>query len=94
MDAVAEVAGLGRSRFYEIFKTETGMSPADYFMRLKCRSARNDLLSGNDSVTAIAMRYGFSSSQYFATCFKKFTGMTPREFRQSKRDTANSKRRR
>jgi AraC-like DNA-binding protein len=31
----------------------------------------------------VAMGLGFSTSQYFATVFRRYTGMTPGEFRRS-----------
>jgi AraC family L-rhamnose operon regulatory protein RhaS len=36
------------------------------------------------SVTEIALACGFNTSQYFATCFRKYSGCTPNDYRQRK----------
>lgn len=42
-----------------------------------------ELLAATDmSVTEIAFRYGFSSSQYFATVFKRLCCSTPTQYRR------------
>jgi len=76
---LAEVAGLSVPRFKAWFKEENGMPPAEYVLRAKVNAARQQLMIGKRSVTEIAFALNFSSSQYFATVFKRFTGKTPRE---------------
>jgi hypothetical protein len=49
-----------------------GLNPAT-----RIAVAEKRLALRRDSVTEIALELGFSSSQYFATVFKRFTGMTP-----------------
>jgi len=39
----------------------------------------NLLLEGKKSVTGVAQECGFASSQYFATAFKRMTGVTPND---------------
>jgi AraC-like DNA-binding protein len=80
---LAEVAGLSESRFKARFKQESGMSPGNFVTMMKMEKARELLADQDLSVTDIAFRLGFSSSQYFATVFKRFTAVRPHEWRKS-----------
>lgn len=83
---IAEAVGLRTSRFHEVFRSETGQTPADYFSRLRIECARDRLRHGTDPIIHIAMDLGFSSSQYFANTFRKYTGMTPSAYRKKMLD--------
>lgn len=74
---MAEFMGISVSRFKARFRQETGMPPAEYFLRLKISKAREFLSSGKRSVGEAALRFKFSSSQHFATTFKRFAGTVP-----------------
>jgi AraC-like DNA-binding protein len=74
---LAAKAGLSVARFSARFKEETGVPPAEYILRGKIEEARRRLERGRDTVTEIAYALGFSSSQYFATAFKRLEGRTP-----------------
>jgi AraC-like DNA-binding protein len=45
--------------------------------------AHRRLADTNEDITNIAHNLGFSSSQYFATVFRRETGMTPGEYRET-----------
>jgi len=75
---MAERAGLSTPRFKARFKEENGIPPREFVLRTRIEAAEKRLALGRDSVTDIALELGFSSSQYFATVFKRFTGRTPR----------------
>lgn len=79
---LAQLVGLGRSRFAQRFKLETGYTPADYSSRLRVLQAQRLLRDEERSVTDVALDLGFSSSQYFAATFRRYTGMTPTEWRK------------
>lgn len=82
---IAELARqmhLSESQFKSRFKTETGISPWQFILKARIDAAKQRLLASNASVTQIAMELGFASSQYFATVFKRLTGMTPRVYRR------------
>ena len=77
---LAALAALSESRFKVKFKEQTGLPPAEYVVRRKVEKAREWLGQGR-SVTDVAFDLGFSSSQYFATVFKRITNQRPRDLR-------------
>jgi AraC-like DNA-binding protein len=85
---MAATAGLGRSRFSERVLELTGLTPKRWLEQQRLLHARR-LLEGNASVTEIAFRVGYSSSQYFATAFRRDSGMSPLEWRSRRRHEEN-----
>jgi AraC-like DNA-binding protein len=79
---LAPLAHLSESRLKARFKAEVGVPPADYTMRQRIDRTKQLLRQGDLSVTEIASRLGFSSTQYFATAFKRYTGLTPSSYRR------------
>lgn len=79
---LAGVEGLSVARFKERFKQETGIPPGEYVLRAKITEAKKRLSQTSAPITRIAFDLGFSSSQYFATVFKRFTRQKPGEFRR------------
>lgn len=79
-DLVA-VSGISRAHFYELFVETFGTSPKDHILRAKIERATDLLRSSSISVTDIAHRLGFSSSQHFGTAFRRYLGMSPSAFR-------------
>lgn len=77
--AMARKAGLSVPRFKVWFREQTGVPPGEYHLRHRVEEARRRLAAGKETVTAVAYDLGFSSSQYFATVMKRYTGKTPRE---------------
>lgn len=82
LETLAEEAGLSLSRFKQRFRQEVGMPPREYVLRQKVEAAREMLRGPGPSVTHIAHDLSFSSSQYFATVFRRFVGLSPTEFRR------------
>jgi AraC-like DNA-binding protein len=83
LNRLAAMAGLSLPRFKARFKDELGMPPAEYVLRRRIDHAIKLLEQRTHSVTSIAYRLGFSSSQYFATVFKRYTGKTPASFHRA-----------
>lgn len=79
--SLAAVARLSPSRFKAKFKEQIGVPPADYVVRQKVAKARAWLKQGK-AVTDVAFDLGFSSSQYFATTFKRITNLRPRDAKE------------
>ena len=83
LDDVAAKVGLSPAGLRARFKTETGYTVHEYLLHRRIREARRRLTKTTDEITRIAHELGFSSSQYFATVFRRRTGDTPKEYRQN-----------
>ena len=82
LQTLARQADLSLSRFKARFRSEIGIPPAEYIARRKVEIATEWLLKSNLSVTEIAFRLGFSTSQYFSTVYRRFTGKSPSQVRK------------
>jgi len=80
---LCDFAHVSRSRIFQLFDQFVGQSPISYIMSQRIKKAQQLLEYSDKKVTDIAFELGFSSSQHFATAFKRHTGVSPREFRHS-----------
>jgi AraC-like DNA-binding protein len=78
---MAGTAGMSESGFKVLFKKQTGLPPVEYATRHRIETARRLLHSTKLPITEVAHELGFSSSQHFATVFRRYTGRSPIEFR-------------
>lgn len=83
LNHLASRINLSLPRFKSKFKVEVGMPPLAYILRRKIERASQLLHETDAPVIEIAMRLGFSSSQYFATVFKRYARVSPRQARGS-----------
>lgn len=83
IEDLAARARLSQARFFREFKAVTGVTPNDYVLRLKIEEAAAMLESDPSlTVTQVAHNLAFSSSQYFATVFRRYLGVSPGDFRK------------
>ena len=83
---VSEVcAALGYSKSYlsKLFREQSGETIAGYATYVKIERAKAMIRGGNYNFTEISDMLAFDNPQYFSRVFKRLTGMTPTEFRQS-----------
>lgn len=81
VEDVAAVTGLSVPHFHDRFRAETGLTPGEWRTRQRLRLARQLLRDPKRSITDVALSCGFSTSQYFATVFRRYVGLTPRAYR-------------
>lgn len=74
---LAAHVGVSVSYFKARFKAETGTPPAEFITRRKIDKAKKFLEAPGATVTSVAYDLGFSSSQYFATVFKRYMMCAP-----------------
>ncbi|MBQ8233787.1 MAG: AraC family transcriptional regulator [Lachnospiraceae bacterium] len=85
LDELCDYAGLGKTRLIAIFKQVYGVTPMSYFMNMKIEFAKSALKQSTLPISDISYQYGFYDSQYFSKVFKKYTGMSPMEYRRKLR---------
>ena len=79
---LATVGNLSRSYLSDLFKSETGVSPGTYLIRLRMEKARQLLRTTFLSIKQIAAEVGYNSGRDFAHYFKKYFDVTPTEYRK------------
>lgn len=83
VEHLAELCFLSPSRFYYLFKKQTGASPIAYKNNIIIQNASRELLCYKEkTIGEIAQKYGFASLIYFEQLFKKTVGKTPSQYRQ------------
>lgn len=81
---LADRCNLSETRFRKLFRAYTGgMNPVEYRNSLRIMKAKELLLAANRSysIENMADMLGFYDASYFIKTFERFTGMTPREYR-------------
>ncbi len=82
IDDLAFLFRTNRSTLCIEFKAATGKTINRYISDKKLAKAKEKLLETDMSVTMIADNLKFESAAYFCMFFKRYTGMTPSEFKE------------
>jgi AraC-like DNA-binding protein len=84
VDALCEIADMSESSLARTFHEVVGRPPMDYVIRVRVGKAADLLARSRLRVTEIALRSGFTDSNYFSRRFRSVTGQSPREYRRSR----------
>lgn len=66
----------------KMYKKQTGKSLKEYISEYRIEQAKILLKKGEMMVSDVAEAVGFDNFTYFSTTFKKYTGMTPNQYRK------------
>jgi AraC-like DNA-binding protein len=93
---VAEHLGISVRSLQAGFRSWRDVTPSAYLRETRLRRVRDDLLraDGADTVTAVAMRYGFAHLGRFSAYYKAAFGEAPNETVRRRRSLRRSKARR
>ncbi|WP_019638012.1 helix-turn-helix transcriptional regulator [Paenibacillus fonticola] len=81
---LAQKAALHPHYLSGLFKKEVGCSLRDYIQQTKIEEARSLLMLTDQPISEISTLLNYHDQSYFSKIFKKFTGITPNEFRNSR----------
>ena len=79
---LASVVNMSESYFSHQFKKIMGITPIDYINKQRVEIASKLILENNLTASEIAEKTGFKNASYFCVMFKKYTGLSPREYSQ------------
>ena len=83
IEDMAEAVNMGRTVFYEKIRQLVGVSPIDFLKQVRMERAMQLVAKSRMPFSQIAYSIGFTDPKYFTKCFKKYTGMTPSDYRTS-----------
>jgi AraC family transcriptional regulator len=86
LTALAKIVDLSLYHFARAFKQSFGAPPHRYHMACRMDRARSLLQRPELSVTQIGIQIGFRETSSFTRAFRKFTGLTPTEYRRHRED--------
>ena len=80
---LAEKQNLSAGYLSTVFKKETGKTVTDYILGERMQLAMHLLGTTKLQIQTVALHCGVVDVQYFSKLFKKYAGMTPKEYRES-----------
>ncbi len=81
-DMAAECC-LSEVYFSNLFKKVSGMSPTSFITSVRMEKAKERIASTDWKLVKIAQSVGYTDYQYFTKVFKKTTGQTPGEYKET-----------
>ncbi|MBR6178726.1 MAG: helix-turn-helix transcriptional regulator [Bacteroidales bacterium] len=88
---LAASVGTNECTLKKVFKQMFSITVFDYLNDLRMNKAARLLADGDSAINDIAQDLGFSSQSHFTTSFRKRYGLTPKEFREGKRELIDLK---
>jgi transcriptional regulator GlxA family with amidase domain len=82
MENLARHVGISPRHFIRRFKKATGESPLSYLQQLRIETAKSILETRPETVDGITRSIGYENTSTFCKLFKKYTGLSPREYRE------------
>jgi transcriptional regulator GlxA family with amidase domain len=82
IEMLAGRIGMGPRNFIRRFKAATGRLPGAYIQMLRVSAAKELLERGAASIQNVSSKIGYEDVAFFRRLFKRYTGMTPAEYRK------------
>jgi len=89
LSLIAKHLYLNPSYLSRMFKKEIGISFIEYVTKVRMEKAIELLKKGDMKAFEIADSIGISDSNYFSTCFKKYTGLSISEYKKLQSNNAS-----
>ncbi|HDR4902690.1 TPA: helix-turn-helix domain-containing protein [Bacillus cereus] len=81
LNKLSQKLGINPSYLSNLFKKEVGISLSEYVQNERIEEAKKLLTLTTYSLSEICTWLNFNDQSYFTKVFKKFTGITPRQYR-------------
>lgn len=81
LSELTELCHCSKSHISHLFKAKSGCGLCEYINDKRCEYAARMLCSSDMRIGEIAFSAGFDDSNYFSNVFRKYAGISPREYR-------------
>lgn len=82
VDKICSDLNMSRVKLYSVSESAYGMGIAEYIRKTRINAAQKLLAKSEERIGEIADKCGFYDYNYFTKVFKKYVGMTPRDYRK------------
>jgi len=80
---LARVAGMSAGHLCRVMKSDTGLTPYQFVVKMRIDQACELLAEGDLPLVEVALSCGFANQAHFSAAFKKTTGLTPGQYRRT-----------
>lgn len=80
--SISDYVAMSTSYACTYFKNETGITINNYITDYRMKKAKQLLTDPRNKVNEISAKVGYSDGNYFAKSFRKYTGLSPSEYRE------------
>ena len=91
LDEIAEYLHANRSYLSRLYKSRSGVNLFDDILRRRVEKAKEYMEYTDRKLYEIAVEVGFEDAGYFSKVFQKYTGMSPKEYRNQRKDAHERK---
>ena len=81
LEETAAYVHLNPAYFSTLFKRSTGSSFKEYLNMVRIEESKRLLASTELSILDVSLAAGFQDQSYFSKVFRKYTGLTPKQYR-------------
>lgn len=84
LEKIAKNLFLNSDYFRRAFKKELNVTLTDYITSVRMRKVKELIDCGNIKLSNLCYEVGISDASYFSKCFKKYYGLSPRDYENMK----------
>lgn len=81
VDDISREVFLSQRYANSIFKKETGKTIFDYLLEFRLEAAKKLLADKDSRIAEVCEKVGYENKSYFALMFKRYTGLSPTEYK-------------
>lgn len=82
VETLADEIGLSRAQLHRKMKEMTGIATCKFIRDMRMKEAAHLLELGTINISQIAYRVGFNDQNHFSQVFKRYYGVSPKEYRE------------
>lgn len=86
VEEIARSANISKSECFRCFRSMIDRKPVEFLIEYRLKTAARLLKETDMQITEICFSCGFNHMSYFGKLFRRYYGMTPKEFRNSGED--------
>ena len=83
IDKLSNLSYMSKPTFFRCFKREFGISPVDFIIQERIKTAKRLLKDVNVTISQACYSVGINNLSYFFKLFKRVEGITPNEYRKN-----------